>query len=424
MRLPPSNSSPKSLPAHPWKPGAVVLGKYTIVERVGRGGMATVYAARHRNGKRVAIKALHPVHHASDAAVARFFREGVIANLVEHPGALEVYDEGRTDEGACVLVCEYLEGCTLHELQQSSGEPLSLAEVIDVLFQVLDVLVVAHAAGVIHRDIKPANLFLTTASRIKLLDFGVARSSVRDDEAATVDGELLGTPAFMSPEQAGGIVAELDATSDLWSLSATAMALLSGKVPREGRSVSEVLMAAISLPLAPARQICPSLPEAVAAVLDRAVARDRSERFPTAMAFRDALSNAAPSGDARALSGEEAYQRALEARRARPGMSSKRLKMAAAALPLIIALAIGMSVSVGASRSGVAPLVPTTADASSIAPVRASEIFADDAGVRADASAPIDGRMLMKSRPRVSGTSTNDAAAPRVTPSNELDRRY
>lgn len=292
----------------PWRAGYVVFGKYTIVERVGRGGMATVYAARHRNGKRVALKALHPVHCASKAAVERFFREGTIANLVEHPGALEVYDEGRTDDGVCVLVCEYLEGCTLHEFQRSTAQPLSVGEVMDALLQVLDVLIVAHAARVVHRDIKPTNLFLTTDGRVKLLDFGVARLPTGSDELLTIDGELLGTPAFMPPEQARGLVEQVDATSDLWSVAATALALLSGKAPRQGRSVSELLMAAIGEPMPPASSFCAQLPSGLAAALDRALSTDKSLRFASAKSFRDELLMHWDPGSAPGLSGEIARE--------------------------------------------------------------------------------------------------------------------
>lgn len=410
----------------------MVLGKYTIVERVGRGGMATVYAARHRNGKRVAIKALHPSHQETQASVERFFREGVIANLIEHPGALEVYDEGRTEEGTCVLVCEYLEGCTLHELQQSSGAPLSLSEVADALFQVLDVLAVAHRAGVIHRDIKPANLFLTTDARVKLLDFGVSRSATAVDALATVDGELLGTPAFMSPEQAGGIVAELDATSDLWSLAATAVALLSGESPRQGRSVSELLVAALTLEMPSTRVSCPSLPGEVALVLDRALAREKHRRFQSAVEFRDALAMALPNRVEHALSGERARQ--VRDERALSVRSPSRVKpsgfVALSAVMVLLVLTGGawwsrtqraQAIEVPVALTDANPPAPEAVFAMPLVTAKDEPqpaLKPEPPTVKKVGPVPASPRQVL-----VQGT-TFDAGAPLVHELNQLDRRY
>lgn len=276
----------------PWGRGKVLWGKYTVVQQIGRGGMATVYEAVHRNGKRVALKVLHQelMHH--DVIVERFYREGRASQLVKHPGVVEVYDDGQSETHEHVLVCEFLDGCTLRQLLDASDGGLPNEEVFGYLDEALAVLEAAHAAGVIHRDIKPENLFLTTEGRLKLLDFGVARMPTNVGATPTSNGDMLGTPAYMAPEQARGRSELVGVRSDLWSLAATTVALLSGDTPRRAATVNEVLLLAMTKPVDPVKELCPGLPLSVARVLDRALATEPESRYASASEMRAAIAEA------------------------------------------------------------------------------------------------------------------------------------
>jgi serine/threonine protein kinase len=174
--------------------------------------MAVVYAATHRNQKQFAVKVLHAELSMREDVRTRFLREGYAANSFKHPGAVAVLDDDIAEDGSAFLVMELLEGDGLDAVWKRSGRCLPPRAVLVIGYQLLDVLAAAHAKGVDHRDIKPQNLFLTEDGTIKVLDFGIAR--VRDAVAsgvlATHTGILLGTPAFMAPEQALGESTEVD----------------------------------------------------------------------------------------------------------------------------------------------------------------------------------------------------------------------
>src|SRR5260221_3817473 len=210
--------------------GWVLCEKWQIGRLLGVGGMSTVYEAVHRNGRRVAVKILHPELCLSERARQRFLREGYIANRVGHPGAVTILDDGVADDGTVFLVLELLHGQTLGDRLRRMGQ-LPSGEVLACADRVLDVLAAAHGHGIVHRDIKPENLFLTYERTLKVLDFGIA--SVRELSAAgfeaTRSGAALGTPAFMAPEQADGRGAPLDHRADLWALGATMFTLLTGR---------------------------------------------------------------------------------------------------------------------------------------------------------------------------------------------------
>jgi serine/threonine-protein kinase len=291
--------------------GSVVKDKWQLESLLGAGGMACVYSAVHRNGRRVAIKVLHPQLSSLPGVVTRFLREGYLANRVGHPGAVVVLDDDRTDDGAVFLVMELLEGHSLERYCKVGHPRLPRGTVLQLMAETLDVLVAAHSKGIIHRDIKPANLFLTTEGHVKLLDFGIARLAEATGEAQlTQSGASIGTPAFMPPEQARGKWDLVDVRTDVWAAGATMYALLRGDRPRHAETTQEELLLAMTQPLAPLAIVVPDIAPDIAAVVDRAVAHEREGRWPDAASMRQAIAgllcnpaHAEPTAAASARSG-------------------------------------------------------------------------------------------------------------------------
>ena len=272
--------------------GDVVGGKWRLDAVLGTGGMATVYAATHRFGRRAAIKMLHRAHSEDTATRQRFLREGLVANRVAHPGAVAVLDVDVTEDGSAFLVMELLEGETINQRWDRCGPP-SLEEVLELTDSLLDVLAAAHAAGVVHRDLKPENLHLGQGGRLKVLDFGIARLAGPGLEQ-TRTGAVLGTPAFMAPEQMRGQAGAVDARSDLWSVGALMFSLLTGHHVHERDSQVEVMVAAASEPARSVGELV-SLPVEVERVVDRALAFAPEERFQDARSMQRAVRHALAS---------------------------------------------------------------------------------------------------------------------------------
>ena len=270
--------------------GTVVDGRWQLDTVLGVGGMATVFGARHRNGKRVAIKLLHPHLALMPQAVSRFVREGYAANLVEHPGAVSVLDDG-TLEGVPFLVMEYLEGETVDARCDRLEGRMALPDALAVGDAVLAVLEAAHARGMVHRDIKPENLFLTVEGAVKVLDFGVARLAelVGTGESGTQSGSSLGTPAFMPPEQARGHREGIDARTDLWAAGAALFYMISGRFVHDAGSVNELLVRTMTSPARSLSTVSRKTPPAIVAVIDRALSFHSNDRWPSAAAMREAL---------------------------------------------------------------------------------------------------------------------------------------
>lgn len=275
-------------------------GKWFLDALLGYGGSAAVYGATHRNGKRAAIKVLHPHCVADESLRTRFVREGYVANKIGHPGAVSVLDDDVADDGTVYLVMELLEGASLERVGRGEAPPLLMNEVVRIADDLLDVLAQAHKIGIVHRDIKPANIFITKAGELKVLDFGIARlaESALDGSSSTQTGFMMGTPAFMPPEQARARWNEVDARSDIWSVGATMIALLIARRPRLAETPNEELLLAMTSPLPPVASLVPNIPPQLAAVIDRAVAFDREERWPSAeamqLALRDAVKHSEP----------------------------------------------------------------------------------------------------------------------------------
>jgi serine/threonine-protein kinase len=279
--------------------GRVLCGRYRLVRLIGVGGMGAVYSAvHHRNGHRFAVKVLHPTLSLDRECRRRFRREALVANQIGHPGALEVLDDDVADDGSAFLVLPLLTGETLRARWERSGRKLPFAEVVAVTHAVLDVLAAAHAANVVHRDIKPENVFVTRSGEIRVLDFGIARLMVAGDSpfangsGATASTALLGTPAFMAPEQALGRSRDIDARTDLWAVGAMMFTLFSGRFVHEGETSVELLVKAATRPVTSVEEACPDLPAPVRAVVERALAFDKEARWPDAASMNAALAAA------------------------------------------------------------------------------------------------------------------------------------
>jgi serine/threonine-protein kinase len=268
--------------------GSVLRDKYRLERVLGIGGMATVYAATHRNGAEVALKLLHPelAHHPD--VRTRFLREGYVANQVKHAGAVSVIDDDVTEEGWAFLVMELLQGVTLQDLWEERGLRVHPAWVTAITLQLLEVMAAAHESGIIHRDLKPANLFVTREGELKVLDFGIAR--MRDVSVhTTVSGSVLGTPAFMAPEQAMAQSKEIDQQTDLWAIGSVAFALLSGEVVHPAENTQQTLILAATTPARQLAPLAPDLAPGLASVFERALSFRKGDRWSTATEMREAL---------------------------------------------------------------------------------------------------------------------------------------
>jgi serine/threonine-protein kinase len=266
--------------------GTTLRGKWTLERLLGVGGMAAVYESVHTKlGRRDAVKILHPaIAHSADAR-QRFEQEAFAVNRLQHPGAIEVRDIEVTEDGAPFLVMELLEGESLADRLRARG-PLPAEDVFRYAEQILDVLAAAHAAGIIHRDIKPDNLFLLRDGRVKVLDFGVARLRQRNAPGTpTRTGALIGTVAYMAPEQVSGR-SDLDGRADIFSVGATMFRLITGQHLYPTDNELQLIMQMATEPAPSVRSVCPGLPEGMARVIDRALAFDREQRYPDAASMR------------------------------------------------------------------------------------------------------------------------------------------
>jgi eukaryotic-like serine/threonine-protein kinase len=283
--------------------GTPLNEKWRIDAVIGEGGMGTVFAATHRNGARAALKVLHPELTRADDVRERFLREGRIANQIEHPSAVRILDDDVSDRGEAFLVMELLHGDTLEGLLRERGK-LDLEEALRIIDPVLELLVEAHGHGIVHRDIKPANIFLTSSGRVKVLDFGIARlREQRGGPGATRQGTALGTPQFMSPEQALGLGDQIDGRADVFSVGACMYAMLSGRRLNDTEVEAEAFVLAATRPAPSVALAAPELPAEIVAAVDKALAYERNDRFPDAGAMRSQLLAVAAALRAGQLSG-------------------------------------------------------------------------------------------------------------------------
>ena len=239
------------------------LGKYRILEKLGRGGMGTVYKAVDGTLDRdVAIKVLNP--ELTDADVLKRFRgEAVTLARLSHPGIATIF-ELHHHEDDLVMVMEFVRGETFHELSDRLG-PLAPPQAAHLCMQVLDALAHAHRAGVVHRDLKPANLMITEGGVVKVMDFGIAR--VLGSEHFTHGGYMMGTPAYMAPEQVLG--REIDGRADLYSVGVVLYRLLSGRLPFSADTAISMVQMQISEAPTPILKFRPDLPAWCTTIIDR-----------------------------------------------------------------------------------------------------------------------------------------------------------
>lgn len=283
-------------------PGALIDERYRVGEVLGRGGMGVVVAAEHTSlGDPVAIKVLKPGALASERARQRFMREARAAARIKNARVAKVRDVGQLPSGAPYLVMDRLRGVDLAAVIEQRG-PLPVAEACLIALQVCEALATAHASGVVHRDVKPGNLFLEQAPHgelsVKLLDFGISKVvSGGDDEVLTGTSDLVGSPAYMSPEQLRAS-RDVDARADVWSLGVVLYEMLSGARPFRGDSVADVSMMILVEPPPP---LAPGLPPTLVRIVERSLRKRREERFASVGAMASAL---AP------LVGAEGYRQA------------------------------------------------------------------------------------------------------------------
>ena len=269
-----------------------LVGSYRITRLVGFGAMGAVYMAVHPGiGSRVAVKVLNQDPSRSPALVDRFFAEARAVNLIRHEHIVNVLDLSQLPDGRPYIVMEYLDGAPLAALFEAGAVPIgTLAR---ILGEVLDALGSAHDKGVVHRDLKPDNLHVTPAGHVKVLDFGIAKLRSEAPGSGTRTGSLLGTPHYMSPEQALG--KSVDSRADLYALGVILYEGATGQKPFDAPALFDLLRKHVEETPRPPSQLRPDLPPAYESVILRAMAKDPAARYQTAQAFSQALLDATRS---------------------------------------------------------------------------------------------------------------------------------
>lgn len=276
------------------------FGDYDLLEEIGRGGMGVVYKAYQRSLDRVvAIKTLAADPFARARAMERFVSEARLAATLHHPGIVPIYEIGERD-GFPYFTMEYLEGQTLDAFV--AGERASPVRIAELVAQVAEIVWFAHERGVLHRDLKPSNVIVSVDGRVRVMDFGLAKRMEDSDVPRTLAGDVLGTPSYMSPEQARGDWPRVDRRSDIYSLGAILYALLAGRPPHQHSSPIMTIVSVLQDSPTPLRALRPELDEDLELICLKCLAKDPGERYATVAELLEALAEwlRAPGASGRA----------------------------------------------------------------------------------------------------------------------------
>ena len=262
-----------------------LLGSYRVIKQLGRGGMGGVYLAEHPVIRsRVAVKVMHQKYAGDERIVDRFYNEARAVNVIGHDNVLKILDLNSTASGRPYFVMELLEGQSLQALLDDKGA-LPLEQTGPMLLQVCAALQAAHDKKIIHRDLKPENIFLVSLpgqkNVVKVVDFGIARLTDSQGQSAsqTRTGSVMGTPAYMSPEQGSGATSEIDERSDIYSLGVIMYQLATGELPFQGRTFGELLAQHLQKQPVPPRELNPEIPPEYEALILKALEKRKADRF-------------------------------------------------------------------------------------------------------------------------------------------------
>ena len=266
-----------------WAPGEVIEDKYVLLKPLAKGGMGSVWVAQNKlTERKVAIKFMLPELSSSPDTIQRFFREAKASARIDHPSIVDVLDLGTLPDGAPFLVMEYLEGRSLEKIIDTA--PLSTLQATAIMLDVARALAAAHGAGIVHRDLKPANVFVARRGDLivpKILDFGISKiMTTIGDMRMTRTGAVLGSPAYMSPEQARGR-SDIDGRADIWAVGVMLYEAISGKLPFLGENYNQVMMAITLEQPIPLGEAVPGVDKDYLAIVDVCLQKEREQRPPT-----------------------------------------------------------------------------------------------------------------------------------------------
>ncbi len=404
--------------------GRTIGGRYAIDALVGEGAMGAVYrASQIVLGTTVAVKVLHRPLHADPTFTSRFLEEARAASRINHPGSVRVLDFGEEPDGLLYIVMEYLDGRPLDQVLAAEG-PLPSPRIVDIASQILAALAVAHEMGIIHRDLKPENIVLRAGTNdegkpcdvVKVCDFGVAKQiePLANHARVTGDGIVIGTPAYMSPEQARGDV--LDPTSDLYAVGVLIFQLMTGKLPFDGATpMGTALMHVTEEPTRP-RLLNPSADERLEAICLKAMRKRASERPASAREMRAEL---------RALLAEDASDTSPEPlpslmEQVRPRARRGGMVVAGS---LLVATTLAGIVAYGRQKASVAEASELVTNAPAVAPspepVRAASPAVSVA--MANTATPPDLRAVAPSTSAASTTTSRESTPAAVDPERALE---
>jgi serine/threonine protein kinase len=258
------------------------LGDYEVVARIGTGGMGAVFEAKHPViGKRVAVKVLHPAFAQDPKVLERFVNEARVVNAIKHPAVVDIFSFGKTPGGMAYFLMEFLKGRSVADLLKQEGA-LPIARALDLISQLFDVLAKAHAAGVVHRDLKPQNLFVEDGTRLRVLDFGIAKSMSPELRQALTGSAILGTPGYMAPEQINSD--PVTVRTDLYAAGAVLFELLTGRPMLGGTNVGQMLLKALHEDAPRASTVKPDIPRELDDFVASLLSRDPAGRPESALA--------------------------------------------------------------------------------------------------------------------------------------------